>query len=426
MFLGEYDGVEDIQREEHAGADWTKICLGSFYVKPNYPGRSSHVCNGGFLVTDAARNKGVGKSMGESYLEWAPQLGYSYSVFNLVYESNTASTRIWDSLGFKRIGRVPGCGNLKSSSEPVDAIIYGRELGGEGDDFVSEERFEKIRYYLKHGKYPAGADRAEKSRLRSAATHYKLVPSDDADQEKLMLKGKEVISDPHKQYEIARNIHLSSHAGINKTTAVIAVKYHWVRIKETVSLVIKNCTECKEAAKVPTVFPEKKAKEPHPPPLVLRQNPSTPSRNTFSPEENHRLQAQEFAMKQTPFGSHNDQSQHDLLPHLDEYSEMALDPRLMQELQMSSRFGTSQDPYSQTDLGGTHGLPHSEFNPDHHPGNFHVGDDSMMAEAAAAALDHEPSMDLVDESHLDHDEHLPQHLLASGYVDGEGHTPYDQ
>ena len=74
MFRGEYDSVEDIQREDHAGADWTKICLGSFYVKPNYPGRSSHVCNGGFLVTDAARNKGVGKSMGESYLEWAPQL----------------------------------------------------------------------------------------------------------------------------------------------------------------------------------------------------------------------------------------------------------------------------------------------------------------------------------------------------------------
>ena len=56
------------------GVEWEKVCLGSFYVKPNYPGRSSHVCNGGFLVTDAARNKGVGRLMGEGYLEWAPKL----------------------------------------------------------------------------------------------------------------------------------------------------------------------------------------------------------------------------------------------------------------------------------------------------------------------------------------------------------------
>lgn len=62
-----------------------------------------------------------------------------------------------------------------------------------------------------------------------------------------MLKGKEVISDPHKQYEIARQMHAQSHGGINKTTASIAEKYHWVRIKETVSAAIRNCTECKES-----------------------------------------------------------------------------------------------------------------------------------------------------------------------------------
>ena len=74
MISGEIGGLEDIEEMERNGADWNKICLGSFYVKPNYPGRSSHVCNGGFLVTTAARNKGVGKSMGQCYLDWAPQL----------------------------------------------------------------------------------------------------------------------------------------------------------------------------------------------------------------------------------------------------------------------------------------------------------------------------------------------------------------
>ena len=75
MLLGEISSVEEVGRmEREGGRDWAKECLGSFYIKPNYPGRSSHVCNGGFLVTDAARNRGVGRLMGEGYLEWAPKL----------------------------------------------------------------------------------------------------------------------------------------------------------------------------------------------------------------------------------------------------------------------------------------------------------------------------------------------------------------
>ena len=74
MLLGEVLDVAEVAEMEDAGARWEEVCLGSFYIKPNYPGRSSHVCNGGFLVTEAARNRGVGRLMGEGYLEWAPKL----------------------------------------------------------------------------------------------------------------------------------------------------------------------------------------------------------------------------------------------------------------------------------------------------------------------------------------------------------------
>lgn len=183
-------------------------------------------------------------------------------MFNLVYENNVASCRIWDALGFKRIGKVPGCGNLRSyPGQLVDAIIYGRDLGADGEDSVTQERFDKIRYYLKHSKYPRGADRAEKSRLRSAATHYKLIGGENGEPERLMLKDKEVVSDPQQQYDIARHVHIQQHGGINKTTATIAVKYHWVRIKETVSRVIRDCPQCKETAKAP-IMNGVKAEEP--------------------------------------------------------------------------------------------------------------------------------------------------------------------
>ncbi|CAG7556626.1 unnamed protein product [Fusarium equiseti] len=252
MLLGNVERAEDVVE----GKDWSRECLGSFYIKPNYPGRSSHVCNAGFLVTDAARNRGVGRLMGEAYLEWAPRLGYTYSVFNLVYETNVASCRIWDALGFKRIGRVKGCGNLRSfPGQLIDAIVYGRDLSPrESEELVSEERFDKIKFYLKYGEYPNGADRAEKSRLRSAATHYKLLDGD-----KLMLKDKEVISDPVRQFDIARQMHAQQHGGINRTTATIAEKYHWSRIKETASDVIRSCAECKELGKTPNPGGARKA-----------------------------------------------------------------------------------------------------------------------------------------------------------------------
>lgn len=74
MLLGDVQGPDSVHQIANNGGDWEKECLGSFYIKPNYPGRSSHVCNGGFLVTDASRNRGVGRLMGETYLEWAPRL----------------------------------------------------------------------------------------------------------------------------------------------------------------------------------------------------------------------------------------------------------------------------------------------------------------------------------------------------------------
>jgi hypothetical protein len=93
MVLGDIGGIEAVNEMERAGVDWAKVCLGSFYVKPNYPGRSSHVCNGGFLVTPAARNKGVGKSMGQCYLDWAPQLVCESALSGEMALENTNAAR---------------------------------------------------------------------------------------------------------------------------------------------------------------------------------------------------------------------------------------------------------------------------------------------------------------------------------------------
>ncbi|KAF3986077.1 hypothetical protein FT663_04494 [Candidozyma haemuli var. vulneris] len=222
---------------------WEKECLGTFFVKPNYPGRASHICTAGFLVNAGIRGKGIGRTLADCFLQWAPRLGYTYCVFNLVFETNVSARRIWESLNFKRIGRVKSAGILKGHDTAVDAIIYGRELVTVSDATVGAYRFDKIKFYLETGKYPAMADRQEKSRLRSSASHYRL------ENGKLMLRDKEVVSDPVRQLQICTEVHLSNHGGINKTTSAVTEKYHWTRIKDTVAAAIKNCIACRESAR---------------------------------------------------------------------------------------------------------------------------------------------------------------------------------
>jgi L-amino acid N-acyltransferase YncA len=101
--------------------------VGAFFIKPNFPGRCSHICNAGFIVHPAMRGRGVGRLMGERMLQLAPHLGYSAVMFNLVFETNIASIRLWKSLGFEIIGRIPKAAKL-NDGRMVDALMMYKEL----------------------------------------------------------------------------------------------------------------------------------------------------------------------------------------------------------------------------------------------------------------------------------------------------------
>ncbi|KAI9493850.1 hypothetical protein BDB00DRAFT_820947 [Zychaea mexicana] len=99
--------------------------LGMYYVKPNYPGRCSHICNAGFFTSVNHRGYGSGVAMAETYMIIGPALGYKASVFNLVFANNEASIRIWRRLGFQEAGRIPEAARLTNSpNQLVDAIIF--------------------------------------------------------------------------------------------------------------------------------------------------------------------------------------------------------------------------------------------------------------------------------------------------------------
>ncbi|WEJ94036.1 Protein spt10 [Yamadazyma tenuis] len=300
---------------------WEKECLGSFSIKPNYPGRSGHICTATFLVNAGIRGKGIGRTMADCFLVWAPRLGYTYALFSLVFETNAAIRKIFESTNFKRIGRIKSAGILKGHDSAVDSIIYGKELVTNADPSIGAYRFDKIKFYLETGKYPAMADRAEKSRLRSAASHYRI------DDGKLMLRNKEVVSDPVRQIHICTEMHMVSHGGINKTTSMVTEKYHWARIKDTVAAAIKACADCREqpidsglvkrtaAKKYPSVVRRK----------VLQSQPNNP--NARHLKSRMGLSVDDMVMR-----SGDDADDDTMLPH-----DLALDDNIMAAVEAAQR-----------------------------------------------------------------------------------------
>lgn len=114
-FLSHYAFSVTLINENHKeGEEEEEEVIGCFYIKPNFPGRSSHICNGGFLTKKERRGLGVATEMAKRYLRLAREVGFRASFFNLVYVSNAPSLRIWEKLNFQCVGVVPNAGLLSN------------------------------------------------------------------------------------------------------------------------------------------------------------------------------------------------------------------------------------------------------------------------------------------------------------------------
>lgn len=82
--------------------------VGTAKMGPNRPGRGSHVATASFMVAPDARGSGVGRLLGEHVVAWARDQGYRGIQFNAVVETNTAAVALWQALGFRVVGTVPG------------------------------------------------------------------------------------------------------------------------------------------------------------------------------------------------------------------------------------------------------------------------------------------------------------------------------
>jgi len=81
--------------------------LGSYYIRPNQAGGGAHVCNGGYMTAAQAAGRGVARAMCLHSIEEAKRRGYRAMQYNFVVSTNERAVRLWESVGFAVVGRLP-------------------------------------------------------------------------------------------------------------------------------------------------------------------------------------------------------------------------------------------------------------------------------------------------------------------------------
>ena len=100
---------------------------GTYVLHPNQSGGGSHVANAAFMVPLSARGEGVGGAMGEHCMRQALRLGFRAMQFNFVVSTNEPAVKLWQELGMKIVGTLPGAFRHPSKGY-VDVYVMFRSL----------------------------------------------------------------------------------------------------------------------------------------------------------------------------------------------------------------------------------------------------------------------------------------------------------
>ncbi len=101
--------------------------LGTYFLCANQRGGGSHVANCGYITAPHATGRGIARAMCAHSLDHGRTRGFKAMQFNFVVSSNERAVRLWQSLGFEIVGRLPGAFQHPSLGF-VDALVMYRTL----------------------------------------------------------------------------------------------------------------------------------------------------------------------------------------------------------------------------------------------------------------------------------------------------------
>ena len=111
----------------HASRAEDREVVGTYILRANQAGPGAHVANAAFMVPASARGQGIGRAMGEHCLGEARRIGFRAMQFNFVVSTNEAAVTLWQELGMKIVGTLPGAFRHPQKGY-VDVYVMFRSL----------------------------------------------------------------------------------------------------------------------------------------------------------------------------------------------------------------------------------------------------------------------------------------------------------
>jgi len=108
-------------------AEDDNVIVGTYFIRPNQAGGGRHVCNCGYITRADVAGRGVARSMCQHSLTYARERGYRAMQFNFVVSTNERAVRLWQSLGFAIVGRLPAAFRHPAHGY-VDALVMYQSL----------------------------------------------------------------------------------------------------------------------------------------------------------------------------------------------------------------------------------------------------------------------------------------------------------
>ena len=112
--LTEKTGAEFFGQQSYCGvAEEDGKVVGLYILHPNNVGRCGHICNASYAVDSTCRGKHLGEQLVKDCLNQAKEIGFKVLQFNAVVESNIHARHLYERLGFKQLGTIPGGFRMK-------------------------------------------------------------------------------------------------------------------------------------------------------------------------------------------------------------------------------------------------------------------------------------------------------------------------
>ena len=129
--LTEKSGLEFFKSQSYTGIAYdeeTDDIVGLYILHPNNIGRCGHICNASYAVSKDSRGLHIGEKLVKDCLIEAENHGFRILQFNAVVATNIHARHLYERLGFKQLGVIPG-GFLMKDGHFEDICPYYRELG---------------------------------------------------------------------------------------------------------------------------------------------------------------------------------------------------------------------------------------------------------------------------------------------------------